>query len=155
MSPVPGASIVRLTIARDRSFVALIDAAGHEDIVELPIGADAVRPGPSAPPGRPFSTDPPRPHELEAAIEHVENAVMPLARRVIPSVSLHLGGEFARLADSLHTLDDVEARFGALAAASQRGWAAGEEPVDHRDAAALLILREFMHHLSITAVRAG
>ncbi len=101
---------------------------------------------------------PPLPIELEHAIELTEDAVMPLAAEYAGSAGLILQGLGASLiARSLDvigsvrselTLDEVESLFNRLVAVSL-GRPASQEalPTDARFFAALLMLREFMHHL--------
>ena len=115
-----------------------------------------------------FHHDPPKPAELESAIDAVEDEVM-RARAVLPNgaalvttdSALHelasIAGQPA-MGGQVITLDAVEMLFQRLASASLgnpgalRGLPSGREA-----AAVLLILREFMHHLgcaSITVVDA-
>ncbi len=107
-----------------------------------------------------FRHDPPTPFEIEQAIDVVEDALMAAPLRhaargelLINDPLLHslpgLQADGARLAR-----DEVEAIFQRLASASlgNPGALAGLPP--GRDAAAaLLILRECMHHLGYDAVR--
>ena len=101
-----------------------------------------------------FRHDPPTPFEIEQAIDVVEDALMAApGELLINDPLLHslpgLQADGARLAR-----DEVEAIFQRLASASlgNPGALAGLPP--GRDAAAaLLILRECMHHLGYDAVR--
>jgi hypothetical protein len=107
--------------------------------------------------------DPPQPIELEHAIDLTEEAVMPLANLFASSTDLVLHGMGATLLDqgldaggnhrTVLTLDEVEVFFNRLAAVSL-GRPATQEPLptDARFFAALLILREFMHHLQFANI---
>lgn len=107
--------------------------------------------------------EPPRPLELEHAIELTEEAVMPLAAQFAGSASLILRGQAASLigstlkaaglAQTELALDEVEALFNRLVAVSE-GRPASQEtlPTHARFFAVLLVLREFMHHLHFAQV---
>ena len=107
--------------------------------------------------------EPPLPIELEHAIELTEEAVMPLAAQFAGSAGLILQGLGASLiarslqsggiAQTALTLDEVESLFNRLVAVSQ-GLPASQEilPTDARFFAAVLIVREFMHHLNFAQV---
>jgi exopolyphosphatase/pppGpp-phosphohydrolase len=101
---------------------------------------------------------PPTPIELEHAIEITEDLVMPLARRYSRSQSLTVTGFAAELVApalgdaGVHgnsmTLDELEALFNRLVAVSEGRPIRNEALPLHRNFfAAILILREFMHHL--------
>lgn len=118
---------------------------------EFPIGVDSlVR--------QSLRHEPPQPIELEHAIELTEEAVMPLAALFAGDTDLILRGpgatliarslDVAGIAPLVLKLDEVEALFNRLVAVSE-GRPASQEtlPTDARFFAALLILREFMHHL--------
>lgn len=103
-----------------------------------------------------FRRDPPAPHELERAIEVVEDALVAAglahaSRSVLvsddPLLRRALGGT------GMLTRDEVEARFERLAAVSLgQAVAAAGIPMDPDAAAALLLLRELMHHLGYQRV---
>lgn len=106
-----------------------------------------------------FRHDPPTPHELEQAIDRVEDALAAIGLRHAvrgdllmrePQPHAPLGSTAAE--DRL-TRDEVEARFQRMALASlgHPGLRDGL-PADSADAAALLILRECMHHLGYEGV---
>ena len=109
-----------------------------------------------------FLHEPPAPVELERAIDVVEDALMATGLPHVPR------GELATPDPLLHTLigrgpgstratlAEVEALFQRLAAVSlgSRGLITDPE-FTRRAAAALLILRECMHHLSYRAVWVG
>jgi hypothetical protein len=107
-----------------------------------------------------FRHDPPTPHEIEQAIDRVEDALAAsgvkqavrgdlLTRdpQLHALLGLHTGGDRV-------TRDEVELRFQRLASASlgHPGLRDGL-PADPAAAAALLILRECMHHLGYAGVR--
>lgn len=118
---------------------------------EFPLGVDSLV-------GQSLRHEPPRPIELEHAIELTEDAVMPLAARFEGETELILQGPGATLmarslavggiAPLVLTLDEIEALFNRLVAVSE-GRPTSQEtlPTDARFFAAMLILREFMHHL--------
>ena len=123
---------------------------------ELPLGVDVlVR--------QCLKHEPPLPIELEHAIELTEEAVMPLAAQFSGSAGLILQGlgatQIARglqasgITTTTLTLDEVESLFNRLVAVSL-GRPASQEtlPMDARFFAALLMLREFMHHLNFAQV---
>lgn len=99
-----------------------------------------------------FRHEPPASHELEQAIDTVEDEVMRARTLSIDGaelVSTAAGlGEWARFADPTMTLETVEQLFQRLASAAlgHPGALAGL-PAGREAAATLLILREFMHHL--------
>jgi len=100
---------------------------------------------------------PPRPQELEGAIEAVEDLVMPLHRVLPPAEALHvLAADSALLAPlaQARTRDELEALFNRAAAIAQ-GRPASSDPAlaDPETVAALVILREVMHHLGFTQLR--
>jgi hypothetical protein len=100
---------------------------------------------------------PPRPQELEAAIEAVEDIVMPLHRVLPPAEVLHVlaadGKPLAALAQA-RTREELEALFNRAAAIAQ-GRPASSDPAlaDPQTVATLVILREVMHHLGFTQLR--
>lgn len=124
----------------------------------LPIGTQAVDGG------GPLRHEPPTPLEIERAIEHVEDAVMPLLRQLPPGTQLQTSDAAARVlhalvreqvagaADAL-SLDDVEHVFNHLAALSMGRPLASSSWLSHTGLAAyLVILREAMHHLRFTSI---
>lgn len=106
-----------------------------------------------------FHHDPPLPHELERAIDAVEDALM------ADHVPRAIGGSLVSSDPALRAFpgletsgapvsrDHIEALFQQLAAASlgRPGHMSGL-PKDREVAAALLILRECMHHLNFESV---
>lgn len=104
-----------------------------------------------------FRHELPAPHELERAIDTVEEEVMrarTLAADGAELVATAAGlGEWAGFAAPTMTLQTVENFFQRLASASlgQPGALAGL-PAGREAAATLLILREVMHHLGFGAI---
>lgn len=103
---------------------------------------------------------PPLALELEQAIELTEEWVMPLAARFSGPHTLVLQGTAATLLEAQlasgpqgQPLEAVEALFNRMAALSQ-GRPASQDPLpaEPRWCAALLVLREFMHHLHFAHV---
>jgi hypothetical protein len=109
--------------------------------------------------------DPPTPSELEHAIEIIEDAVMPLARRIaagsvlfVDAAELEVLWEPGAAADAPTThrvsTDEVEARFTDLAAVAQgRPVASGGMPAGTDVAWTLLVVREAMHHWGFVEAR--
>ena len=108
--------------------------------------------------------DPPLPGELEHAIELAEEAVMPLAKQFAHGPLLELRGQGATVvsealaaagipADQL-SVDEVEGLFNRLVALSM-GRPIGQEALagSRELFAAMLLLREFMHHLGFSVVK--
>ena len=108
-----------------------------------------------------FRHDPPTPHEIEQAIDRVEDALATSGLKHAvrgdlltrdPQLHALLG---LRTSGDRMTRDEVEPRFQRLASASlghpglRDGLPAGPA------AAALLILRECMHHLGYAGVQCG
>lgn len=135
----------------------VVSQRGNEpaDTIVLPIG--------SAAPGQlSLRHEPPTPLELENAIAVIEDAVMPLAKRLqLPSQLVGAGPALEAIAaaagksqgDVRIALDEVERLFQQLAAVSEgRPVASGGVPSGAAFAATLLILREFMHHLGFEAI---
>ena len=124
---------------------------------------------------RTFKKSMPTPAQLESAIMVVEDAVMPLARLVPPHSVLATRDplllQLARMAagdDSLGreapapdqappavTREAIEALFERMVAQASRNYVgnAPDLPQEPRLAAALLILREIMHHWFFTHLR--
>lgn len=109
-----------------------------------------------------FKHEPPPPHELERAIDAVEDEVMRARGMIPPGSALVSAGaalhEFGRAAGVTEageavTIEAVERLFQRLASASlgdpmaRRGL-----PTGNRFVACALILREFMHHLGFTSI---
>lgn len=111
---------------------------------------------------RHFHASPPRPVELENAIQDIEDALLPadgrFASHTLTSDEAWLG-ELASLAGAAPGAlgrDAVESLFGRLAALSEgRPLSQDGMPVEPLFAARLLILRELMHHLDFRMVEAG
>ena len=120
----------------------------------MPIGSSVV--------AQLFRSDPPTERELESAIDLVEEAVMPLAKEVPPGSALIAGDaltcEVAALsagdqAVDRVSIDAVEGLFDQLARAGRRGTWVGTARMDATVAAAVVILREFMHHAGFRSIQ--
>ena len=103
--------------------------------------------------------DPPTALEAEAAIEAIEDAVMPLHRQLVPDGELLVqGGEGVR---ALAALAGTELDAAAIEALFERAVALAQgrprtaDPVLAQPSvfACLLILREVLHHLGFTTLR--
>ena len=106
-----------------------------------------------------FRHEPPTPVELEHAIELIENALMDAGYRPENSGALVTDDTQIRRLPGLEDLganltrDQVEALFQRLADISLGSpQTRGDLPTDREAAAALLILRECMHHLGFTSI---
>ena len=155
-APPASAEVTVLELRADTSLVLRMSGANALARSEFELGVEAlVR--------QSLRHEPPRPIELEHAIELTEEAVLPLAAQFAGSAGLTLQGLGASLiargldrgglARTALTLDEVESLFNRLVAVSL-GRPASQEalPTDARFFAALLMLREFMHHLHFTQV---
>lgn len=130
-----------------------VDQDGATKSLPLPVGTSHVV--------ALFRRDPPTEGELEAAIQLIEDAVMPLAKLMLPAYVLVAASELAHklvgliagsTARQVVWLDAVEARFEQVALAASRGaWSPGDG-LDPSLAAGLLILREFMHHAGFDSI---
>jgi hypothetical protein len=107
-----------------------------------------------------FRQDPPAPAEIEHAIDLLEDALTASGLRQLPRGDL-VNGDPVLLAmldlnanGARRSRDEVEDRFNRLADASmgRRSVATGLPP-GREGAAALLILRECMHHLGFDGIR--
>lgn len=151
-TPVSSRRVVRLDLGADSSRV-WVEEEGRSNELVLPIGTSDV--------SALFLRDPPRETELEAAIDVVEEAVMPLAKLIPPQAILVAGNASARQLVGLSTgtsksraaaLDAIEAQFELLALAARRGAWTGENHPAPALSAGLLILREFMHHIGFDRI---
>jgi hypothetical protein len=106
---------------------------------------------------------PPTPLDIEHAIEQTEDIVMPLAAKLVRTKQLQLSGSGAALilqgvgaepdAELHWNLDEVEDLFHRIAMVSQ-GRPSGQEalPTAPEFYAAMVILRECLHHLRFSGV---
>ena len=145
-----------------------IHIGAHETLIEtwspevgmvewmLDIGTEALGNGP-------FRHAPPTALEIENAIEHVENAVMPLLRQMPPGTQLVTSDAIARelhqltsergAGEALLLIDDVELVFNQIAAVSLgRPAQSAGLPVGVEFPAYVVILRETMHHLGFASL---
>jgi hypothetical protein len=160
VSTTPCARTIRLRIGPHRTGVWL-DAVGRgAPDVDLDLGWGHVVPGP-------FASTPPRPAELERAIEFVEDQVMPLARIIprgpvlcvgcegleAPELARVVRGALRERGPSVFGLPHIEAAFARLAAIAEGAPAGDDESLARPQvAAALLIVRELMHHAGLQEV---
>lgn len=107
-----------------------------------------------------FRHDPPTPAELEQAIDIVEDALMATRLAHTERGELVSSGALIRALPGLQvdgsrlTRDEVEALFQRMASVSLGNpGALGDLPSGGPACAALLLLRECMHHLGFDAVR--
>lgn len=140
---------ILLSLGSTRSRVEITGADGTSQTLSLALGLDALTPGP-------FRRDPPTSLELEQAIMVGEDVLMPLAAHVPPHplVQLHSPVPLAEaLGSRVQSRESIERLFGQLVAMVEGDpLASAQLPRDRRVAAALLILREWMHHLDAGSV---
>lgn len=110
--------------------------------------------------GAPWRHDQPSAQDIERAIDVIEDALLhvPTTWRAIGTLvtSDDAIAEWAAAAGAALTLPAVEALFQRLASAALGDPGADRGlPAERDAAAALIILREVMHHLGATAVRVG
>lgn len=125
-------------------------------------GVVTLGPSPPALADACFRQDPPRAVDLERAIDVVEDALMAAKAPRSPGVSLTTSEPMLRQLPGLEVAGDmlgrdaIEALFQQLASIAL-GMPApdGTKLTDRDTAAALLILRECMHHLNFDTVRIG
>jgi exopolyphosphatase/pppGpp-phosphohydrolase len=148
--------IVVLHIGAERSGIA-VGLGSLADLVKmLPMGFERTA-------RERFKTTPPTPLAMEYAIQAVEDVVMPL-RAVIPREAhlfsadtnlrdIALLAGVAPAASVCLTLDAIERLFNRLSAVVEGSPAEHQGvPESNGFAAALLILREFMHHLQFAQI---
>lgn len=140
---------ILLSLGGTQSRVQITGADGTSQTFSLALGLDALTPGP-------FRRDPPSALELEQAIMVVEDVLMPLAAHIPPHplVALHSPVPLAEpLGSRVQSRENIEKLFGQLVAMVEGDpLASAQLPKDRRFAAALLILREWMHHLDAGSV---
>jgi exopolyphosphatase/pppGpp-phosphohydrolase len=151
------APIVLLQIGEEQSCVAFGSQMEPEQVLILEIGASRTS-------REFFKHNPPTPLELETAIMTVEDEVIRVHLLTLARLPLYsadqsildmskLIGYSARSVKQL-ALAEVEDIFNQLAARSEgRTASQASFPDDPRLAAALLILREFMHHLLFETIQ--
>ena len=139
-----GSHRLSLSLGEQSSGVQITRADGTSITHRLAFGLEAMTPAP-------FHQDPPTALELEQAIMVVEDALMPLAAGIPPHpvLTLHSPLPLASMLGSQElSRESVEQLFGQFVAMVEGDpLAAAQLPKDRRFAAALLILREWMHHL--------
>ncbi|MFM4825381.1 hypothetical protein ACEUDJ_09475 [Aeromonas bivalvium] len=172
---------ILLSLGNTQSRVTLTAADGTSQTFALAFGLDALTPGPfRRDPPTPLeleqailvaedtpsaleleqsilvAEDLPTPLELEQAIMVVEDVLMPLAARIPPHPVLRLQSPVPlaeALGSRVQSRENIERLFGQLVAMVEGDpLASAQLPKDRRFAAALLILREWMHHLDAGSV---
>jgi exopolyphosphatase/pppGpp-phosphohydrolase len=151
-----GACVVVLHMGAEQCGMALGTGPEVEIVKFLPLGAERTA-------RELFHTTPPTPLAMENAIQVVEDVVMPLhalvprgaqlfsADAVVREIALQSGA--APGMPQTLTLEAMERTFNRLAAVVEGSPAAYQGlPASNRFAVALLILREFMHHLQFAQV---
>ena len=140
---------IMLKLGEQTSKVQITQADGITITYKLAFGLEAMTPAP-------FRQDPPSALELEQAIMVVEDVLMPLAARIPPHPVLHLQSPEPLaevLGNRVQSRENIERLFGQLAAMVEGDpLASAQLPREKRIAAALLILREWMHHLDAGSV---
>jgi exopolyphosphatase/pppGpp-phosphohydrolase len=150
----PQTAIVVLHMGDQHCGMVVGSGAQPEHLNLLPLGTQRTA-------REQFKTTPPTPLAMENAIQLVEDVVTPL-RAVIPREALLFGTnatvrEIARISGVAPgaplSLEAVERSFNRLAAVVEGSPAAHQGlPTSNAFAAALLILREFMHHLQFAQI---
>ena len=139
-----GSSTLLLSLGDRESRVRLTEEDGVSREFVLALGLDAMTPGP-------FRRDPPTPLELEQAILVAEELLTPLELEQAIMVVEDVLAE--ALGSRVQSRENIERLFGQLVAMVEGDpLASAQLPRDRRFAAALLILREWMHHLDAGSV---
>lgn len=152
------ASSTVLQIQGESSKVCIEDGNHQWTVVDLLLGIDSLA-------ATIFRHSPPKPFEIEEAIEFTENIVMPLVKQFTGGDLLQLQGLGATLMavvlnyshehqSQAHNIDEIECIFNRLAAISE-GRPVGQDslPTDSRFFATVVIVREFMHHLNFRNIQ--
>lgn len=151
-----GVALVGLHIGADHCSVAIGTGAQPDEVKWLALGTERTA-------REHFKTTPPTPLAMENAIQLVEDVVMPL-NAWLPRDALLFSADAAVLeigrlsgmgVDSPQSLslEAIERCFNRLVAVVQGSPATQQGlPASNSLAAALLILREFMHHLHFTRI---
>ena len=145
---------VQLALDTEALTLRIAQAGQADTLYQLPLGTEALV-------ARFFRRLPPSAYALEEAIAWVEDAVMPLAAQLpaqaqwcsdSPAVRALAPGAHAAVLD----IDTVEQQFNALADWVQgRPAALAGIPQDAHWCAALLVLRECLHHWRCPALTLG
>ena len=152
----PGVCIALLHVGAEQSGLAVGTGAQPEWLRLLPLGVERTE-------REQFRTTPPTLLAMENAIQVVEDVVMPLHTLVPHGAQLFSADadvrEIAKLSGLSQawpqtlSLEAMERSFNRLAAVAEGSPAAHQGlPASNRLAAALLILREFMHHLQFAQI---
>lgn len=149
--------VATLQVGNEQSSLALSATSDADRLLSMPVGVQQlVR--------QVLKHSPPTPGELEAAIAAIENAVMPLHALVPANAALRSAdacvwdlalavNPAAQVGMDL-SIDAVEQLFDLLVAlALGRPASIAGIPSNARFAAALLMVRELMHHLHFNSLR--
>lgn len=152
------ASVTVLALSADTSKVWCQEGTQTLKSIDVSLGVDSLV-------ATTLRHTPPKPIEIEHAIELTEEHVMPLAKQFAVGESFQLQGLGAALLApgltvtagatprSFH-IDDIESIFNRLVAISEGRPATQEHlPTDARFVAVVIIVREFMHHLRFANVQ--
>ena len=151
-TPRPPRLISLLQLGSQRCQVLVGDGEQAPQTLEWPVGTLSL-------PERLWRHDPPRPAELEAAMAEVEDELMRLVPRLPVGTALHGADPLLRQiveqagGGNTLSLDALERLFNRVCAVSEGRPAVAEGlPEGQAFVAGVLILREFMHHLSFDAL---
>lgn len=132
--------------------VQAVPEEGMAMTLSLPVGAAALA-------RAVLRHAPPRPLEIEQAIEVVEEAVMPARARLPDAMQLYCADPLLRALAAAEPgpnapvwlgIDEVERLFNRLVARSEGRPAPQDDlPVDGASAARLVIVREVLHHWAL------
>lgn len=148
---------VTLLLGEKQSALQINPAIAGRSTLPVALGWANVLPGP-------LRVTPPGPLDLEMAIQYIEEQVMPLARDIPAGALVRLVCTEKGAPDLLPALsagaspavfhvDEIELRFGRLCAIAEGSPAGNDQPlVEPATAAALLVVRELMHHCRITHI---
>jgi exopolyphosphatase/pppGpp-phosphohydrolase len=148
--------IVLLYMGLQQSGIAIGQGTEPELVKLLPLGTERTA-------RAHFHTTPPTPLAMENAIQWVEDVVMPL-RKLVPQGAQLFSADAAVQEIALYSgvapakpqtlsLDAMERTFNRLTAMAEGSPAAHQGlPASNFFAAALLVLREFMHHLQFAHI---
>lgn len=155
-----GASPAALqSLKDDQATIEMILGPGLTDITVHWLALDAQPTG-----SFPSLSDPPTPLQLERAIEHVDDFVMPLAAqtRLSFALVLNVGSRLWQPPTRAgidwtvdrRSIEEVKLAFQHLAAIAEGRPATLEDPpTDAMAITSLLIVREAMHHLKFNAIQ--
>ncbi|MCB6184204.1 hypothetical protein LIN78_11670 [Leeia sp. TBRC 13508] len=144
-------------ISKNETQLFLANHTSEAAVGTLAIGFENVLPGP-------IRVTPPRPIDLELAIEYIEEEVMPWAQKLPAQPYLCLVGNeevvnvitalFDQDASKPYSIDQIEDAFRRLCEIAEGSPAKGNESLITPVAVStLLILREMMHHIGFNELQ--